>query len=115
MTALAWSAMIRASLDRFQDWPSMRVLGEIGTDRFWHILGFGLGFCQISALALESRWGRWVTAVALGWFWGVLTLGVWIATPWSPAVAVYAGWCAINLFSIMRLLRPLLYSAWPAK
>jgi hypothetical protein len=114
-TALMWAAMTYSSLDRFRDWSSMRVLSEIGNDHFWFILGFGLGSSQIAVLAMNRRWARWLMAVAQGWFWGVLTLGVWVATPWSPVVAVYAGWCAINVFSIVRLLRPMLVSAWPVQ
>lgn len=114
-TALLWAGMTRSSLNWLYEWPSMRVLSEIGTVRFWWVLGFGLGLCQILALAWDERWARWLVAVAQGWFWGILTLAVWIAAPWSPAVAVYAGWCAINMFSTMRLLRPLLSSAWPVQ
>jgi hypothetical protein len=112
-TALIWAMMTYSGLERFRDWPSMRVLCEIGNDHFWHLLGLGLGACQIAVLVSDRRWARWLVAVAQGWFWGVLTLAVWVATPWSPAVAIYAGWCAINVSSIMRLLRPMLVSAWP--
>lgn len=111
-TAVLWAGMTYLSLERFYEWPSVRVLSEIGDGRFWCLLGFGLGFSQVVALAMNRRWARWVVALAQGWFWGVLTLGVWIAEPWSPAVAVYAGWCAINVFSIVRLLRPLPCSVW---
>ena len=106
-TAVLWAGMTYSSSESFHVWPSMRVLSEIGDGRFWHVLGFGLGFSQWVVLAFNRHWARWVVALAQGWFWGVLTLGVWIATPWSPAVAVYAGWCAINVFSIVRQLRPL--------
>ena len=115
ITALLWAILTYSSLDRLHDWPSMRVVSELGPDRFWHLLGLGLGLCQIVALVADGRWMRWGVAIAQGWFWGVLTLGVWVATPWSPAVAVYAGWCAINVFSTMRLLRPLLSSSWPVR
>ena len=105
-TAALWAGLSYSSVERLEDWPSMQVLVEIGDDRFWHRLGFGLGFVQLVALACNGRWLRWGSALTQGWFWGVLTLGVWAATPWSPAVAVYAGWCGINVFSALRLLRP---------
>ncbi len=112
-TAVLWTALTYFCLGHFQDWPSMRVLNEIGDERFWHLLGFGLGSFQIAVLAADWRWGRWLSAAAQGWFWGILTLGVWVATPWSPTIAIYAGWCAVNVLSIMRLHRPVLCSAWP--
>lgn len=105
-TAVIWAGLSYSSVERLRDWPSMQVLIEIGDDRFWHGLGFGLGLFQLLALLCDRRWLRWLAALLLGWFWGVLTLGVWAATPWSPAVAVYAGWCGINVFSTLRLLRP---------
>ena len=106
-TAVLWAGFSYAGAARLQDWPSMRLLLELGDERFWHLLVFGLGFCQIVSLACDRRWWRWAMALAQGWFWGVLTLGMWAATPWSPAVAVYAGWCVSNVFSVLRLLRPL--------
>ena len=106
MTALLWAGMTYASLEKLRDWPSMQLLVMIGDDRFWHLLGFGLGLSQIVFLTLDQRWLRWATALAQGWFWGLLTLGVWIATPWSPSVAVYAGWCGLNVYSVLRLMRP---------
>ena len=106
ITAVLWAGLTYASLEKMRDWPSMQLLVEIGDDRFWHMLGFGLGICQIVFLTWDRRWLRWGTALAQGWFWGVLTLGVWVATPWSPAVAVYAGWCGINVYSVLRLMRP---------
>ena len=105
LTAVLWAGLTYASLETMREWPSMRLLVQIGDDRFWHLLGFGLGFGQLMFLASNRRWLRWGAALAQGWFWGVLTLGVWVATPWSPAVAVYAGWCGINVFSVLRLLQ----------
>ena len=105
MTAVWWSALSFASMDPLRGWPSMRVLSELGGDRFWHLVGVGLGGAQMVFLLCDHRWLRWVAAVALCYFWGVLTLGVWAATPWAPSTAIYAGWCGINVFSILRLLR----------
>lgn len=105
VTAVSWSGLSFASMGALRFWPSMRVLSELGGDRFWHLAGVGLGMTQMLFLLCDHRWLRWGAAVALCWFWGVLTMGVWAATPWAPAVAVYAGWCGINLFSILRLLR----------
>ena len=84
----------------------MRILTQLGTDRFWHMAGVLLGAAQVTFLLWDKRWLRWGAAFMICWFWGVLTVGVWQAVPWSPAVAVYAGWCGINIFSILRLLRP---------
>ncbi len=105
LTALAWAGLSVASVSELRDWPSMRVLTEIGGDRFWHVVGFGSGLSQLLFLLWDQRWLRWGAAVVLCWFWGVLTVGVWQAVPWAPGVAVYAGWCGINMFSILRLLR----------
>lgn len=105
-TAVTWAVLSYLSLEGMDRWRSMQVLVEIGDDRFWHVLGFGLGVFQLVVLVFSHRWLRWGAALAQGWFWGVLTLGVWVATPWSPAVAVYAGWCGINVCSVLRLLRP---------
>lgn len=104
-TAVIWAGLSYSSAERLRDWPSMRILIEIGDDRFWHLVGFGLGLIQLIVLVWDRQWMRWGAALVQGWFWGVLTLGVWAATPWSPAVAVYAGWCGINVFSALRLLR----------
>ena len=104
-TVLAWASMSSFSGTPLEVWPSMRVLLHLTSDRGWHEIGFGLGVSQLVFLMFDRRWLRWGAAVALSWFWGVLTLGVWEAVPWAPAVAVYAGWCGINAFSILRLLR----------
>ena len=104
-TAISWAGLSYMSVEQLRDWPSMRVLTEIGGDRFWHSAGIGLGLSQLVFLLLNERWLRWGAAVLQCWFWAVLTLGVWQAVPWAPGVAVYAGWCGINLFSILRLLR----------
>lgn len=105
LTAVLWSLLSFASMGALGYWPSMRVLTELGGDRFWHVTGVAMGTMQLLFLLWDQRWLRWGAAVGLCWFWGVLTLGVWVATPWAPAVAVYASWCGINLFSILRLLR----------
>ena len=104
-TALAWAGLSYTSVDVLADWPSMRVLTALGSDNFWHVTGFFLGVVQLAALVSEQRWCRWAASIALCWFWAVLTIGVWVAVPWAPSVAVYAGWCGINMFSILRLLR----------
>ena len=103
--AIAWSLLSVVGADPLRDWPSMRLLSELGGDRFWHVAALGLGSAQLVFLVLDERWLRGGTAIAMGGFWGVLTVGVWAALPWAPGVAVYAGWCGINLFSITRLLR----------
>ena len=107
VTALAWAGLgwgstsgITFDLDA---WPSMQVLLRLGGDQFWHSAAAVLGIAQLLFLALDRRWLRWMAAVAGGWFWAVLTLGVWAAVPWAPAVAVYAGWCGVNVISILRL------------
>ena len=105
ITAVVWAGLSYASVEDLRDWPSMRVLAELGDDRFWHLIGFGLGASQLVFLLCNQRWFRWGAAIALGWFWAVLTLGVWAAVPWAPGVAVYAGWCGINVFSVLRLMR----------
>ena len=104
-TTILWAALSYAEDSRLRHWPSMRVLLELGDDRFWHLLGFGVGLLQIVCLASDRRWLRWGAALTQGWFWAVLTVGVWAATPWSPAVAVHAGWCAINVLSVLRVPR----------
>lgn len=105
MTALSWAGLSYWSVEALREWPSMRILTEIGSDEFWHFTGFVLGLAQLLFLLSDRRWLRWGAAVALCWFWAVLTIGVWVAVPWAPGVAVYAGWCGINVFSILRLLR----------
>ena len=104
VTALAWAGLSYISTDALAVWPSMRVLLRIGDDRFWHLTGFGLGAMQLVFLLCNHRWWRWGAAILLCWFWAVLTLGIWVATPWSPATAVYAGWFGVNVFSILRHL-----------
>lgn len=99
LTAIAWGGL--SSLT--DSWPSMTVLLRLEDERFWHSAGIGLGVVQMMVLISDHRWLRWAGAVALCWFWAVLTLGVWAAVPGAPAVAVYAGWCAINATSICRL------------
>ena len=106
-TALIWGTLSYWSVQELAVWPSMRVLLEIGGDRFWNTVSLGLGAAQVVFLLLNQRVLRWLAALVMCWFWGVMSLGVWYATPWAPAVAVYAGWCGINVFSILRLLRPL--------
>lgn len=105
ITALAWAGLSYASRDNLDVWPSMQVLSRIGDDRFWHLVAFGLGMSQLLFLLCNQRWLRWTAALLLCWFWAVLTLGVWVAVPWAPGVAVYAGWCGVNVFSILRHLR----------
>ena len=105
LTAIAWAGLSYFSMQDLAVWPSMQVLLRIGGDQFWHQIGFGLGVIQVVVLAADHRWLRWGTAIAMCWFWAVLTLGVWVAVPWAPGVVVYAGWCGINVFSILRLVR----------
>lgn len=105
-TAIGWSAVSLAETSAMGQWPSMQVLLQLGGDRFWHAAGMGLGLAQLTVLLLDQRGLRWCAAVAMCWFWAVLTLAVWTAVPGSPGVAVYAGWSAGNLFSILRLVRP---------
>ena len=105
VTAATWAAMSYASPGALGGWPSMRVLTEIASDWSWHLAGIGLGAAQVLFLLCDLRWLRWGAALLLCWFWAVLTLGVWEAVPWAPGVAVYGGWCAVNVFSIVRLLR----------
>lgn len=104
-TALAWATASYASTDPLAMWPSMQVLLQIGGDGLWHALGLGLGLAQLGFLVADHRWLRWGAALAMCWFWAVLTLGVWAAVPGAPGVVVYAGWCGINVFSILRLVR----------
>lgn len=106
VTAIGWSAVSLSNNGAMDVWPSMQVLLLIGGENFWHGTGLGLGLAQLGFLLLDCRWLRWSAAVAMCWFWAVLTLGIWAAVPGSPGVAVYAGWCATNLFSILRLVRP---------
>lgn len=109
LTALAWAGFCwggePGGVPDLDTWPSMQVLLRLGDDRTWPLLAGGLGLLQLGFLAADRRWLRWGGAVAGCWFWAVLTLGVWAAVPWAPAVPVYGGWCGINLFSILRLLR----------
>ena len=105
-TTMLWAGFSYAEVERLRDWPAMRVLLQLGDERFWHMLGFGLGLLQIVGLACGPRWLRWGAALALCWFWAVLTVGVWAAAPWSPVVPVHAGWCAVNVFSVLQRLRP---------
>ena len=100
VTAVLWAGLSYSSVEELQHWPSMRVLSELGDGQSWHFIGFGLGFAQLLFLIANNRWLRWIAAISLGWFWAVLTLGVWVAVPWAPGVAVYAGWCGINVFSV---------------
>ncbi len=102
-TAMLWGGLSLHS--PVVPWPSMQVLLRLGDDRFWSLIGFGLGAMQLAFLLADHRWLRWAGAVALCWFWAVLTLGVWVAMPGAPGTAIYAGWCGINVFSILRLLR----------
>lgn len=104
LTTLAWVGLSYASTEQLAVWPSMQVLLRIGDDRFWHLVGLGLGLAQLLFLLCNRRWLRWGAAIFLCWFWAVLTLGVWVAVPWAPGVAVYAGWCGVNVFSILRHL-----------
>lgn len=105
LTALGWVSLSYVSRDNLAYWPSMKVLLSIGDDRFWHLLGLALGIGQFLFVIFDQWLLRWMASLVLCWFWCVLTLGVWYATPWAPAVAVYAGWGAANLFSVIRLPR----------
>lgn len=105
VTAMVWAGASFTSQEPLAVWPSMQVLLRIGGDQFWHVLGLGLGLGQLSCLIADRRWLRWGMALAMCWFWAVLTLGIWAAVPGAPGVVVYAGWCGINVFSILRMLR----------
>ncbi len=106
LTAISWAVLSYAAPTDMEAWPSMLFLLRLAPDEFWQAAGFSLGFWQLVFLALDSRWGRWGMALALGWFWSLLAMGVWLAVPWAPGVAVYAGWVAVSVFSVLRLLRP---------
>ncbi len=102
LTALAWVVLSYASTEQLAVWPSMQVLLQISDDRFWQLIGLCLGLAQLTFLFCNRRWLRWSAAIFLTWFWAVLTLGVWVAVPGAPGVAVYAGWCGVNLLSTLR-------------
>ena len=102
--AFAWTGLSYASGQMLSSWPSMRLLAQFAGDEIWHMIGFGLAGAQFLFLLFDQRSLRWVAALAMGWFWGFLTLGVWVATPWAPAVAVYAAWCGVNVYAILHLL-----------
>ena len=104
-TAIGWAATSFGAARDMGDWPSMQVLLRLGGEGFWNLAGMGLGLAQVVFLLMDRRWLRWAAAVLMCWFWAVLTVGVWAAVPGSPGVAVYAGWCGINVFSILRLVR----------
>lgn len=106
LTAVGWAIVMWAAPHDMVAWPAMLVLVNIADQEAWEAAGLALGLGQFAAMAVDRRWMRWTAAVALSWFWGVLAVGVWSATPWNPATVAYAGWCAINVFSILRLLRP---------
>jgi hypothetical protein len=106
LAALTWVALSWLSVDDLSRWPSMAVLLQIGPDEFWHTLGATLGLLQLGLLRFHChtvKWLRWGVTLMMCWFWGLLTVGVWAATPWNPATAAYAGWCGINAFSIVRI------------
>ena len=105
LIAVAWAVDSVAVNAGAQDWPSMSVLTEIADDQTWHVVALVLGVTQIVLLVLDYRWPRWVAALALCWFWGVMTVGVYYGVPGSPMWTMFMGWCGINLFSILRLLR----------
>lgn len=105
-TAVLWAVLSLVAPGDMEAWPSMHVLLRLAPDGVWQAAGLVLGVSQLVFLVGDWRWARWGMALAMGWFWALLTLGVWVAVPWAPAAAVYAGWCGINLFSVARLLRP---------
>ena len=105
LTTMAWGGMLWAAPGDMDAWPSMALLLRLAPDEAWQALGVSLGFWQVVSLLLDWRWGRWAMAGAMGWFWSVLALAVWTATPWAPHAAAYAGWAMVNVFSVLRLLR----------
>lgn len=107
ITAITWAGLSYASPADMERWPSMQFLLRIMPDDCWQALGLTMGVAQMGALLGDWRWLRWGGAVVMCWFWALLTLGVWMAVPWAPGTAVYAGWAGINIFSILRLLRPI--------
>ena len=106
LAAMLWAVLSWAGPRDMEAWPSMLFLLRLAPDEFWQAAGLSLGFWQAAFLVLDCRWGRWALALALGWFWSLLTLGVWIATPWAPGAAAYGGWAVVSVFSVLRLLRP---------
>ncbi len=84
----------------------MKVLLRIAPQEAWQALALVIGFAQFGFMLLNHRPMRWVMAGVAAWFWGSMAFGVWVATPWNPAAVAYAGWCGLNAFSIIRLMRP---------
>lgn len=106
MTLMTWAVYCWAGPNDMEIWPSAVMMMQLGTDEAWQMVGFSLGFWQLMFLGLDRRWTRWMMALACCWFWALLALSVWVATPWNPHVPAYGGYILINLFSILRLLRP---------
>lgn len=105
VTAIVWSLVAWVSPDDMNTWRSMGFLVRLATDDHIQSIGLFLGAAQFIALISNRRWRRWVASLLMCWFWSLLTVSVWVAVPWAPEVAVYAGWVAVNVCSIMRLLR----------
>ena len=106
VTAMAWAAVIGAAPNDLEIWPGMALMLRLCSQEFLTATSLVLGAGQFLMLALDVRWGRWCMAVLMCWFWSVLALAVWVATPWSPHAAMYGGAAIACLLSLLRLFRP---------
>ena len=105
LSTLAWGTLTLLKGTDLHALATMPAITDIVSDDLWGFAAVALGAAQFLALLLDSRRLRWLVALPLCWFWGVLTMVVWSTVPMYPGVAAYAGWCAINAFSVGRLPR----------
>ena len=104
-TAIMWGILSIFSTYNRQTWPASIMMEDFGGEMLWNATALIMGVVQIGFLIADHRWLRWTGALVMCWFWAVLTLAVVRIVPGSPTIAVYIGWCGINCFSILRLLR----------
>ena len=100
---LLWAALSSLGFSDIGGVRSMPALIGLAGPWFWHAAALALGVGQIVVLLLDQRWLRWVVAMLIGWLWGSLSAGFWLATPWAAAAAPFAGFCGANAFSVVRI------------
>ena len=105
ITAMAWAAMVWGMPFDLSDLALYRVLATIMTDVQWEWTAIVLGSLQVFLALANCRWGRWMLAFFMSWWWLTLGYGAYYSATIAPGVVVYGGWGMANLTSMALLFR----------
>lgn len=103
IAAVLWAIIALGLHYQLNDFVTLRVVLTIADERFWQVLGVGIGLAQVVAAVLDEPWCRWGVAIlALTW-WTLLFVSIALAVQ-TPSLGLYAVFIGTNLMVACRVL-----------